>query len=293
MFMVSKTQVIPFLLIAGMVSFLSCKKDTVFGDITPNTDRVIIEFTDSKTGGLASVDYATSSVEVDLTQIRLFPRSVVKGDVKVKFIVNPTVVADFNTENGTNYISVPPTSFGLVSNEVTLTQDNRKAMIRMRINPSLVTGGPYAIGLSIAEVSSGEISPLNHNVLIEVKVRNAYEGEYEATGNMIVYGGPTNTSPVTTTYPIDEIKYLSTIDKTTVEAPIGYSDFTGAYMYLSVNSSTNQVTVSPSLGAPTFSVVTNNGNCIYNPATKTFTLKYYYLNSAGNLREIQEVLVKQ
>lgn len=283
----------PFLLLVGMVFLFSCKKDIVFGDITPNTDRIIVEFTDSRTAGLAAVDYGANWVDVDLTEIRVFPRSVVKGEVKVKFIVNPTVVADYNTENGTNYISVPATSYGIISNEVTLSQDNRKATIKMRIKPSLVTGGPYAIGLSIAEVSAGEISPLYHNVLVEVKVRNAYEGEYEATGNMTVYGGPSNTSPITTTYPIDEIKYLATIDNTTVEAPIGYSDFTGAFMYLTINSTNNQVTVSPSLTGPTFSVVANNGTCTYNPATKTFTLNYYYLNSAGNFREIQEVLVRQ
>jgi hypothetical protein len=291
--MSKKTLLIPFLLLAGMVFFLSCKKDTVFGDIEPNTDRVIVEFADSRNGGTFSTDYNTNWVDADLTEIRLFARSLVKSEVKVKFIVNPTVVADYNTENGTNYISVPATSYSLQSNEVILSQENRSANIKIRIRPSLVTGGSFAIGLSIAEVTNGEISSLYHNVLIEVKVKNAYEGDYQATGNMIVYSGPANTSPVSTTYPIDEIKFLSTIDNTTVEAPIGYSDFTGGFMYMTINPSTNQVTVSPSLSAPSFSVVSNNGTCIYNPATKTFTLNYYYLNSAGNLREIQEVLVKQ
>jgi hypothetical protein len=288
-----KTLVIPSLWITGMVFFLSCKKDHVFGDIEPNTDRIIVEFTESKVGGILSVDYTTNWVDADLTEIRLFPRSVANGEVKVKFIINPTVVADYNTENGTNYISVPATSYSLQSNEVTLTQEDRSASIKIRIKPSLVTGASFAIGLSIAEVSSGEISVLNHNVLIEVKVKNAYEGDYQATGNMNVYSGSSNTSPISVTYPIDEIKFLSTIDNTTVEAPIGYFDFTGAFMYLTVDANTNQVSVSPSLGAPTFSVVTNNGTCVYNPATKTFTLNYYYINSAGNLREIQEVLEKQ
>ncbi len=288
-----KTLLIPLLLFAGMAFFPSCKKDTVFRDIEPNTDRVIVEFSDSRNGGTFSIDYTTNLVDADLTEIRLFPRSVAKNEVKVKFIVNPTVVADYNTKNGTSYISVPTTSYSLQSEEVTLSQESRSANIKIRIRPSLVTGGPFAIGLSIAEVSTGEISTLYHNVLVEVKVKNAYEGDYQATGNMIVYSGPSNTSPVTTTYPIDEIKFLSTIDNTTVEAPIGYSDFTGGFMYLAVNPATNQVTVSPSFGAPTFSVVANNGTCAYNPATKTFTLNYYYLNSAGNFREIQEVLVKQ
>jgi len=289
-----KSLLIPLLFIAGMVSFSSCKKDFVFGDIDPNTDRVIVEFTDSQNGGTSSVDYTTNLIQADLTEVRLFPRSVAKGDVKVKVIVNPTVVADFNTENGTSYISVPATSYSLESNEITLTQDNRRQNIKINIKPSLVVGAPYAIGLSIAEVTNGEVSELHHNVLVEVKVKNAYEGDYQATGTMVVYNGSTNTSPIAATYSIDEVKFLATINNTTVETNIGFSDFTGgAYMYLAINPSTNLVTVSPSLTSPTFGVVNNNGVCVYNPSTKTFTLNYLYVNSAGNLREIQEVLVRQ
>ena len=292
MLMRNKTQLLPFLLLMIIV-LVSCKKDHVFGDIDVNTDRVIVEFTDAKYGGVFSVDYTTNLIEADLTEIRLFPRSVANGDVKVKFIINPTVVADYNTENGTNFTAVPAASYSLPSNEITLTQEKRAAGIKIRIKPSLLTGGSFAIGLSIAEVNNGEVSPLNHNVFVEVKVKNAYEGDYQATGSMNVYSGPSNTSPITTTYPIDEIKFLSTIDNATVEAPIGYSDFTGAYMYLKIDGSTNQVAISPSLGAPTFAVVASNGPCVYDPVTKTFTLNYYYINSAGNLREIQEVLVRQ
>lgn len=288
-----KSSLIPFLLIAGMVFFSSCEKDFVFGDITPNTDRVIVEFTDAKNGGTASMDFTTSLIQADLTEIRLFPRSVATGDVKVKVIVNPTVVADFNSENGTNYVSVPASAFALQSDEIILTQDKRRSNIKINIRPSLIVGAPYAIGLSIAEVTNGEVSELYHNVFVEVRVKNAYEGDYQASGNMIVYNGSTNTSPIAATYPIDEVKFLSTIDNTTVETLIGYSDFTGGYMYLAIDPSTNQVTVSPSLTNPTFSVVNNNGTCVYNPATNTFTLNYLYVNSAGNLREIHEVLVRQ
>jgi BT_3987-like, N-terminal domain/BT_3044-like, C-terminal len=288
-----KSLLIPFLFITGMVFFTSCEKDFVFGDIDPNTERVIVEFSDSQSGGTSSLEYTTSLIQADLTEIRLFPRSVANGDVKVKVIVNPTVVADFNSENGTSFVSVPAAAYSLESNEIVLNQEKRRANIKINIRPSLVTGGSFAIGLSIAEVTNGEVSELHHNVLVEVKVKNAYEGEYVASGTMVVYNGSTNTSPIAATYPIDEVKLLSTVDNTTVETLIGYSDFTGAYMYLTVNPSTNQVTVSPSLTAPTFPAVNNNGTCVYNPATNSFTLNYLYVNAAGNLREIHEVLVKQ
>src|SRR4030095_10638667 len=184
------------------------------------------EFTDSKTGGTSSLEYTTNLIQADLTEVRLFPRSVAKGDVKVKVIANPTVVADFNTENGTSYVSVPATTYSLESNEITLTQDNRRENIKINIKPSLVVGAPYAIGLSIAEVTNGEVSELHHNVLVEMRVKNAYEGDYQATGTQILYNGSTNTSPIAATYSIDEVKFLSTIDNTTVEMLVGYTDFT-------------------------------------------------------------------
>ena len=39
------------LLLAISISVTSCKKDYIYGDIVPNTDRVIVEFTDSKNSG--------------------------------------------------------------------------------------------------------------------------------------------------------------------------------------------------------------------------------------------------
>jgi len=34
----------------------------------------------------------------------------------------------------------------------------------------------------------------------------------------------------------------------------------------------------------------NNGTCVYNPSTKTFTLNYAYVNAYGNTDSIYEVL---
>lgn len=185
-------------------------------------------------------------------------------------------------------IHPPPGAFTLVATDYTLTPENKKANVRIKINPSLIAGGSYAIGLSIMHVSEGEINQAAKNIVVEVKVKNIYEGEYHGTGLRQNHSGPNFSDPIAASFTIDHDKYLYTIDQFTVETDV--ADLVGqAWMYLTVNPATNNVTVSPSSTSPTF-LLSNNGPCTYNPATRTFNLKYKYFNAAGNLRQITEVI---
>ena len=287
----NKLLTLPFLLLTGMVFFVSCKKDDFKGG---NTSRVIAEFKDGLTGGSASMEFSSNIVTVDLTELQLYHRSDAnKGPIKVKVAVKAAAVADYNTANGTSYAALPTSAYSLESDEVTLTQTERSQWVRIKIRPTSVVGGNYAIGLTIAEVNGGLVSQDKFDVVVTLAVKNAYEGDYHSTGLLTVYNGPDVASGISTTYTIDEDKYLSTIDNVTSEVEVGYFAFTGGYMYMVVNPSNNQVTVGPSFTAPTFNVIQNNGTCAYNPGTKTFTLNYKYFNGAGNLRVISEVMVGQ
>ena len=280
-----------FLLLAGMFILSSCKKNLLISEIDQNTDRVMVEFTESKNANNAvSIAFANDWVEIDLTEIRLNTRSLVKGLVTVKFVVNPTIVADYNTANGTDYKMPPGGSYSFESTELTLSTTERTKIIQMKINPASITGGSYAIGLSIAETSDGEISPTSSNVFIVLQVKNAYEGDYKATGQRVLYNGATPATGIAVVAPIDRVKYAGTIDNNTIEIEV--ADLAGAFMYLEINPTTNQVTVLPSATSATFFPMTNNGSCTYNPVTKTFTLNYLYYNATGALREITETLVR-
>jgi hypothetical protein len=279
-----------FLLLAGMFFLSSCKKNLLIAEIDQNTDRVMVEFTESKnTSNAISIPFASGWVDIDLTELRLNTRSKLNKAVTVKFVVNPTIVADYNTLNGTDFKMLPGGSYSFESNQLTLTPSERGKTIRMKIKPSSITGGAFAIGLSIAETSEGEISPTSSNVFIVLQVKNAYEGDYKATGQRILYNGPVTTSGVAAIAPIDRVKFASTIDNNTIEIEV--ADLAGAYMYLQVNSTNNQVLVLPSSTNPTFSPMNNNGSCMYDPASRTFTLNYLYFNASGALREIKETLV--
>jgi len=275
-----------FLLVITVISISSCKKDDVFGDIVPNTDRVIVEFKDGKSSSVLSLNYGTQIVSTGLTELRFSPRSKLSQDAVVKFRLNNSLIADYNSANGTNVQSLPPGSYTLETTELTLTQTERGKEIPIKILPSAVTGGDYALGLSISSTTYGEISPVAHDVLVFVQVKNDYEGLYYASGQRTLYNGPTVASGIASVFDIDTDKYLYTIDQTTVETDVA-DLIGGGWMFLQVNPLTNQVTVMPSAVSPTF-LLSNNGPCTYDPVTKTFSLAYKYFNAAGNLRIISE-----
>ena len=277
------------LVVLAMVSFAACKKDYIYGDITPNTDRVMVEFTDSKNNGQLSLSYGTQMISTTLTELRFNPRSSVSQDAQVKYTLKNSLIADYNSANGTGFQALPAGSYTIETDQLTLTNSERKKGIPIKILPSAIAGGAYALGLTISSTSYGEISPVAHDVLVFVQVRNDYEGMYHSTGQRILYNGPTVASGVASVFDIDTDKYLYTVDQTTVETDV--ADLVGgAWMFLTVNPATKAVTVAPSAFSPTFAL-SNNGSCTYDPQTKTFTLQYKYFNGAGNLRTIEETIV--
>lgn len=269
----------------------SCIKDKYAIDFTDNTRRIITEFTDAKNEiNTLALDYKDQFIETDLTELQIF-RSEFNADVQVKIALNSTIIDNYNLAHLTAYTPPPAGSFNILSYDLVLSPVTRKTKVRIRIKPSAIAGGEYAIGLSIAQVSQGEISTIYKNVLIELKVKNDYEDWYEASGLRILYSGATNQTPVAAEAPIETSKYLSTVDLTTVETEV--ADLTTAWMYLKIDPITHKVTVLPSAINASFPSLENDGTCTYDPATKTFTLNYKYYNAAGALREIQETLVAE
>lgn len=269
----------------------SCLKEKHAIDFVDNTKRIITEFTAAKNDiNSLALDYSDQFIETDLTELQIF-RSEFNSDVQVKIALNNTVIDNYNLENLTAFEPPPTGSFTIMSYDLVISPQTRKTKVRIRIKPSAIVGGSYAIGLSIAQVSQGEISSIYKNVLIELKVKNDYEGWYGASGLRILYSGGTNQTPVSAEAPIEGSKYLSTVDLTTVETEVG--DLTTAWMYLQIDPATKQVTVLPSATSASFSSLENDGTCTYDPATRTFILHYKYYNANGQLREIQETLVAE
>jgi Domain of unknown function (DUF1735)/Domain of unknown function (DUF4361) len=277
---------IPSLLFSLLV-FSSCLKEKYKVEVNDNTARVLTEFTEGgreKLNSLA-VDFGTDFIEVDLAELRILPRSDVKSNNEVKIALDPIIITEYNGANMTSFTVPPAAAYSIPATSFTLTASEKKKNIKIRIKPSAIAGGSYALGLSITQVTDGEISQLKKDYLVEVKVKNIYEGDYQSDGVRTSYGGPTISAGITGTFPWSFVKTLATVDAATCE--LETADGVDL-MYLKVNPN-NSVTISdsPNGGFAT----SNDGACTYNPATKTFTLNYKYFNGAGNLRRMTETLV--
>jgi hypothetical protein len=186
-----------FLLILALF-FSSCKRDLVFGDITVNTERPIIEFSEPHGFISLAMDYTSSQVTVDITDIRFMIRSAVKAGATAKIAITSGVVTDYNAENGTSYTAVPVTKFSLESDQFSLSPSERSKTIRIRIKPSDVATGQNAIGLSIIEANGAEPSQVAGKLVIALSVKNKYDGKYHLKGHFTrtdipAYNGPFET----------------------------------------------------------------------------------------------------
>jgi hypothetical protein len=58
-------------------------------------------------------------------------------------------------------------------------------MVRIKLRPSDLLGADYAIGLSIADVSEGDVSEIAGKIFIAISVKNKYDGVYDVTGSCV------------------------------------------------------------------------------------------------------------
>lgn len=169
-------------LVAGLSFFTSCHRDYIYGDITPNTDRIIVEFTDTKNPVNVALSYTNTTVTFDVTDLRFMVRSKVESNDNVSIGANNNIVSEYNAANGTSYTAVPFSKFGFETTDFVLTPTERKQKVRLKINPADVAIGQWAIGLEIKSVSQGEISQIASKIMMIISVKNKYDGVYHLKG---------------------------------------------------------------------------------------------------------------
>lgn len=285
-----------FGLIGTVCLVCGCKRGDVFGGIEPNTDRVIAEFKDAQTGSYVSHDYSAGPVTVDLTELRLDPRTVTHHATTVKVIANPALVHDYNTMNGTTYVPVPAAAFALDPSEYVLTPEKRQATVRAGLRPDALLNEQYALGLSIAEMSDGEISKIANNVIVFIAIKNRYDGIYSAKGYSSLPGSAFTggfSLPCSVALELatsgDQSVYLSPAQP--VYNGGSFSYITNLLPDISFDKSTNKVTaVSARAGSLDLIYPYDAAyNSRYDPAAKTIYLKYG-VAPAGSGRYIIDTL---
>jgi Domain of unknown function (DUF1735) len=275
-------------MLAGLLVVSSCKRDFIYGDITPNTDRVIVEFLDAKNVHSVAMNYASGVITVDVADVEFMVRSAVKSNATVKIVGDPTVVTDYNTANGTSYTPVPGGLFALKASEIELTPSERKKKVSILINPSNVATGQWAIGLSIISTNVGEVSQIANKVVITLSVKNKYDGVYHLKGfytrtDNPAYNGPFETDvQMITTGPNSVAMYWD--DAGDYAQPFSNSGTLVAFSNVAPEaffngsdqvSSINNITGDPAAGP--FMTPYAGANSRYVPgATPVIYLKYYY-----------------
>jgi hypothetical protein len=185
-------------LLAGVVMISSCRRDFVYGDITPNTERVIVEFLDAKNAKNVAMNFTTGVTAVEVADLQFMVRSSVNNSATVKVIGDPTVVSEYNAANGTSYQAVPGGLFALQPSDIELTANERKQKVTIMIDPANIAVGSWALGLKIASTTVGEVSQIANRVMIILSVKNKYDGRYHLKGHFTrtdvpAYNGPFET----------------------------------------------------------------------------------------------------
>jgi hypothetical protein len=204
--------------------------------------------------------------------------------ITVSLAVNPDAIAKYNAIKGTDYKLFP--YIELIDKTVTIAAGTRNAYAHVRVwNANTLNAcDNFMAPITITSATGGVIpaDPLNQGSrLMALPISNPFAGSYQVTG--------TFNHPTAGIRAIDEVKTLSTVNCSTVETSIG--DLGGAGLFIKVNTD-NSVTITGELSASQPLVMVTGQPNVYDPATKTFTLNYYYVGSGGN-RVISEVYVRQ
>jgi Domain of unknown function (DUF1735) len=273
------------LILSAMVVLLpSCIKDKYNTEPDFNTERLVTEFAEGREEiTVLGLDAAPVTQTIDLAGIRAVSRSQFTGSYTVKLVPNNTLVADYNTNNGTSYTPAPANAIQLQTLTYTISPDQREVKIKATVNTTNLLSGEYAIGLSIAEVSNGEISGVAKNLLVAVTVKNQYDGVYR------VYGYFSHPNPANTgAFDESGIEFItsgsSSVDM--FHPPSGggqpfIGGFFAVYPSISVDPSTNAVTVT--VPGQSAAVHPNGAQSRYDPSTRTFYIYYGYNSAAPRL----------
>lgn len=108
---------------------------------------------------------------------------------------DPTIVADYNTAHGTNYIPLPAAAYTLdpgnpfngTEYTVTFAPGEHAKPILIKLDASkLDLSQQYALGFTITNATGGaKISNGLQSAMVEVGVKNKYDGSYRVTGTMV------------------------------------------------------------------------------------------------------------
>ena len=304
-----RIKIFGLLLTAIVIAGTGCLKDKGFEDHQygindPDNSPAGIGFNLGiklrNTAGVLVAD--TAQTISGLVNVMLFSGQLATADIHVTLQVDPTIIADYDTTNGTLIEALDPTLYNFNA-DVVIAKGSNLAKVIVTI-PTTVPLDPtktYGIGFRITGVDAGYTIASNENrLLLEVAIKNRYDGIYSLTGfhNRDPYNFPYNVEEYMITagpnsaafYWPEKNDYGHPIgiapEQTNwygnVVAPVVVFDLTTNEITDVYNGNSGGPVISPYSGSPT-------QHNYYDPATKTIYVSWEY--NGNPLRAFFDTLV--
>ena len=258
-----------------MLFLASCKKNKDKGTNT-------IEISEAKAGSVKRLSIGFVPGNETITILTLKNQSTGSaGSVNVKLLMDDAAVTT------AGFKILPANSYTLATLEYVVPASGT-VNVPMIINRSNLTiDTTYGIGFKIAEVSAGTIATDAKSIVVNVDLRNRWDGRYKVTGTFTDYAAPTLTfleheTDLVTTNPTQ----VTSIPKD-LGIP-GYLILSGGSLsyygsfgpVLNFDSTTNKITsVINSYGQPASNTrsaqLDPSGSNQWDPNTKTMTVKFW------------------
>ncbi|SDQ00902.1 protein of unknown function [Mucilaginibacter sp. OK268] len=231
-------------------------------------------------GGLfeaVALDISDTPIPINLMVNVAAPKPL-STPLTVKISVDQAALTKYNADNSTSYVLLPA-DYYTSTFTTTIPANQNSSNIVINIKSSLIspTNTSYVLPLTITDGGGQQISNYK-TVLYNVQVKNKYDGTYTASGSRI--------HPTAGTFTFNYDVAMGTAGATSVSGS-ALADLK-TDLKITVNAD-NSVTLS-SVSQPSVALQPGTVNK-YDPATKTFTLNYYYNSAAPRL--ISETLVKK
>ncbi len=136
-----------------------------------------------------AIDAKATPQVVTLFNINLEAGQVAQADVNVNLVLKPTLIADYNTANGTSLVPLPTSAHSVVSFKVKIPKGSQMGNFEIAIpNASLVDPTlSYAMGLTIASVDEAGYTIASNlkDILVKISIKNKYDGTYRLRAKLL------------------------------------------------------------------------------------------------------------
>lgn len=266
---------IPLMLLGGALSFLGCE-DEVVNPIEGKGDnfvRIAEGANDVTIVGFSATPGVKTARLLDLLR-DANSESSLQSSVGVKLKVDKAVLDAFNAAHPADAMEELPASLYTTDPlEFTLGAGEFARGVNIKLDPTkLDLTKKYGIAVSLVDASGHKVRDGLGSAVFNIVAKNDWDGRYQATG---VFAHPTAGDRA-----IDRVKDFVTVGPRSVRGELGDLGGSGYFMVLTVNAD-NSVTIDPSGVTP--ALKTDYQPNYYDPATKTFFLKYSYNTAAPRI----------